>query len=167
MIINHKICCTCKNECIVTDFYKNARACKACSIAAAKKSALKNPEKRREHSRKWARNNRDKIKATYLKWKEQFPERVKAYNRLAAHRRRARMRKVGGTVRIREWFELLKQQGNKCLKCGSTENLTADHVIPISKGGLNLAENIQILCKHCNYTKHTDIVDYREASYGT
>ena len=46
----------------------------------------------------------------------------------------------------------LRDQG-KCAKCGSTENLHFDHIIPYSWGGANDYANIQLLCQECNLKK--------------
>jgi hypothetical protein len=59
-------------------------------------------------------------------------------------------------VRLRKkkyWKILVKHHGEKCNYCGSTDNLTLDHIIPLSKGGINKIENFQILCKSCNKLK--------------
>jgi len=40
-----------------------------------------------------------------------------------------------------------------CQYCGSKENLTIDHVIPISKGGTTCFENCVTCCKSCNILK--------------
>lgn len=45
--------------------------------------------------------------------------------------------------------------GNKCVACGATERLEADHNIPLARGGSNWASNIVPLCKPCNISKHT------------
>lgn len=40
-----------------------------------------------------------------------------------------------------------------CSICRSTEKLQLDHIIPVSKGGLNDPANIQVLCQRCNAIK--------------
>lgn len=53
--------------------------------------------------------------------------------------------------RVRE--EVWRRDGGKCQKCGATTGLQFDHVIPVSLGGSNTAENLQILCASCNRLK--------------
>lgn len=50
----------------------------------------------------------------------------------------------------------------KCLKCGSDENLTIDHIVPVSRGGSNRHDNLQVLCRCCNSIKSSYPADYRE-----
>lgn len=57
--------------------------------------------------------------------------------------------------------KVFKKHGRKCLSCSSTENLTLDHVIPISRGGKDEISNLQPLCKSCNCSKGTKTIDYR------
>jgi 5-methylcytosine-specific restriction endonuclease McrA len=47
----------------------------------------------------------------------------------------------------------LKEQAGKCAKCGSTENLTIDHIWPQSLGGSTTPDNLQVLCATCNQKK--------------
>lgn len=54
------------------------------------------------------------------------------------------------------------RDGCQCLKCGSTENLTLDHVVPKSKGGMDHIDNLQTLCDKCNGKKGAKTVDYRK-----
>jgi len=55
-------------------------------------------------------------------------------------------------------LEVWKRDKGKCVKCGSTDNLHFDHVIPFSRGGSSLiAKNIQILCARHNISKRDRI----------
>ena len=49
---------------------------------------------------------------------------------------------------------LINSVGGKCSNCGSTSNPTIDHVIPVSKGGHDGIENLQVLCGKCNCKKN-------------
>ena len=40
-----------------------------------------------------------------------------------------------------------------CADCGTTSNLTIDHIIPLGKGGTNTQDNLQMLCYSCNTLK--------------
>lgn len=66
-----------------------------------------------------------------------------------------------------EWELLKKQYNYTCPCCGLSEPfnqkskyLTEDHIIPLSKGGSDLIENIQPLCLSCNIKKHTKTIKY-------
>ena len=45
----------------------------------------------------------------------------------------------------------------KCVKCGSENNIHYDHIIPISKGGSTIKENLELLCQNCNLSKSDKI----------
>ncbi len=54
--------------------------------------------------------------------------------------------------------EVWKRDEGRCTKCGSTEDLHFDHIIPYSKGGSSeTAENIQLLCGRHNIEKRDNI----------
>ena len=62
-----------------------------------------------------------------------------------------------------EWQTLKAQYNWTCPCCKKSEpeiKLTEDHIIPLSKGGSDIIENIQPLCVHCNFKKHTKIFKY-------
>jgi hypothetical protein len=42
------------------------------------------------------------------------------------------------------------QRDQKCLKCGSLNNLNFDHRIPFAMGGKSNMENVRLLCRSCN-----------------
>jgi 5-methylcytosine-specific restriction endonuclease McrA len=112
-----------------------------------------NPEKEKEHIKKGSARHR----ITRKEWQRLNPLKGRQY----AHTRRARKISNGGTFTDNEFLAVCEQYGNKCLCCGSTENLTPDHIIPLSRGGKNIIENIQPLCLTCNKRKGTKIIDYR------
>jgi 5-methylcytosine-specific restriction endonuclease McrA len=59
---------------------------------------------------------------------------------------------------------LLSFYENKCVKCGSTENLEIDHIVSVylcAKGlapinELNTFKNLTVLCKSCNARRSPD-----------
>ena len=40
-----------------------------------------------------------------------------------------------------------------CSICKATNDLTVDHIIPLSSGGLTVESNLQVLCRGCNSSK--------------
>jgi 5-methylcytosine-specific restriction endonuclease McrA len=46
-----------------------------------------------------------------------------------------------------------ERDGHRCIRCGTSENLTLDHRIPIAKGGSDEASNLQTMCERCNFSK--------------
>lgn len=61
---------------------------------------------------------------------------------------------IPSAIKLQVW----KRDKGKCVKCGSTNNLHFDHIIPYSKGGSSLVvENIQLLCARHNLNKSDKI----------
>lgn len=48
---------------------------------------------------------------------------------------------------------IFKRDNYTCTYCGSHKNLTVDHILPKSKGGLNSWENLITSCFSCNSRK--------------
>lgn len=67
--------------------------------------------------------------------------------------KRNRNKKSTGSVRSLVW---IRDEG-KCKECGSIHKLQFDHIIPISKGGSDDINNLQILCQNCNLKKSNKI----------
>lgn len=117
--------------------------------------------KRRRAIRKatWAKNNRDKLNAAQARYRKttQGKDTDKA--------NKGRRRHNGATFTANEWRQLCEYYNNTCLCCGCNDcQLTPDHVIPLSKSGSGMIENIQPLCLTCNLKKGTKIHDYRQNS---
>jgi hypothetical protein len=51
---------------------------------------------------------------------------------------------------------LFRRDGNMCLYCGerfATRELTRDHVVPVSRGGKDVWQNVVTACRSCNHRK--------------
>lgn len=49
--------------------------------------------------------------------------------------------------------EVFARDGGACVRCGDTERLEVDHIIPMVRGGTDDDWNLQTLCKSCNSAK--------------
>jgi len=56
---------------------------------------------------------------------------------------------ISADTRLFVW----QRDRGRCRNCGSSKDLHFDHIIPRSKGGSSLAENIELLCQRCNLKK--------------
>jgi hypothetical protein len=49
--------------------------------------------------------------------------------------------------------QVFARDGYRCVICGSTDDLSVDHVLPIARGGTNDEWNLQTACMRCNRLK--------------
>lgn len=55
-----------------------------------------------------------------------------------------------------DWYRLRAHQiavSPRCIRCGTTERLEGDHVVPVARGGKSVAANVQTMCRSCNASK--------------
>lgn len=131
-----------------------------------------------ERAREWYANNTERAKATqkayflkhsseileYIKqWQKANPEKVKKYikkcltnnpehARIQDARRKAVYLK--GDFTYDQWEEILEQFNYCCAYClNPSDNLTMDHMEPISKDGPHTRDNVIPACGPCNSTK--------------
>jgi 5-methylcytosine-specific restriction endonuclease McrA len=140
-----KHCPNCKETKSHSEFYTHKSrsdglggVCKPCHAELLRTYREENPEKRAETNRKYYEKNREKMLEGSRKWRQTNPDKVNAKNQ----RRRARKRNAPG-------------YGNKCLYCGTEENLHIEHRIPLARGGSNHPANLAPACQSCNSSKHT------------
>lgn len=78
-------------------------------------------------------------------------------------RTRARNHKIVGVGSDEPLDEKVRQQAlqrdGKCLKCGVTNCLTIDHIVPRGAGINHHLDNLQTLCSACNATKGCRVWD--------
>lgn len=73
--------------------------------------------------------------------------------RHAKYKKRERdRRKVSGKMRaLRE--VVFSRDHNRCVMCGSSDELQLDHIVPFESGGVTTLENLRTLCRKCNTGK--------------
>ena len=66
----------------------------------------------------------------------------------------------------RLWRESIKaRDGHRCVYCGSTEDLTIDHIRPRARGGETNSTNCVTACRPCNQAKGSKhLVDFLQTS---
>jgi len=69
------------------------------------------------------------------------------------HKRRIVGANIVSNVTKDEWDSIKKKYRNRCVYCGEEKKLTIDHIIPVSKGGNHVKENIVPACISCNSRK--------------
>ena len=122
--------------------YVSARHCPACASEYNKDYYAKNTESCREYSRKYRAENTDECKATQRNWQRNNLDKCRA----SYHRRRARKAAVPSDG-------IVYQLGDRCEVCYSTENLTEEHLVAISRGGPDTIGNKATYCVSCNSSK--------------
>lgn len=56
-------------------------------------------------------------------------------------------------IRAHVVAEVYERDGNRCVYCGATENLSLDHVLPRTRGGKHKPDNLVTACCPCNSSK--------------
>lgn len=121
----------------------------------ARRWYIANAEDQRRRSREWAAANPDKVKKNAAK-------KTAEDHKAARHRRKARKLNAVGKWSAADLRIVKSILGDMCLKCGSAERISVDHVIPLAMGGSNQPTNLQPLCTSCNSRKGSrSMADYR------
>lgn len=131
---------------------------------------LENPEKFRNQRKKWSQLNPDKIIEYNIKhkdhrakltkeWIKNNPEKHKIHVKTGWQNKRARKKQAEGNINSINLNIKLKNQWNLCFWCYDSLDDTweVEHIIPLSRGGTNLDDNIVISCRNCNAQKNNKL----------
>ena len=121
------------------------------SRAIYKRNRTKRLKAHTEYNRAYYHANKEK----YRQWHQERYKRVREVEIQRVINRQKRVRERG-TYSLQDWKDLKQKHGFRCLHCGRQEpeiKLTRDHIVPLSRGGLNIISNLQPLCQPCNSRK--------------
>ena len=116
----------------------------------------KNPEKHRENARSWNKRNPIKAKENLEKWKKENQDRYKLLLRKGSAKRRATKKNNTPDLTHNQKLiiETIYLQRLRLEKRFGIQ-FHVDHVIPISKGGLHIPSNLQVLPAKLNLKKNS------------
>jgi 5-methylcytosine-specific restriction endonuclease McrA len=171
-----KVCRKCQKTCLVTDFYNKDSKCKSCAKEYAKAWAKANPEKykkqwQKKNKKRWIEQKQDqeymlkkaiyrqensqKRVATAKAWNEANKQRY--HQHVATSHIKRKISKEANAYKILD-KEFKKLYSSPCAFCGSTEKITMDHIVPISRSGNHSIGNLQPLCRRCNSSKKSRFI---------
>jgi len=111
----------------------------------------KNKASKSEYDAERYKIMREEIGGKVVEWRRENPEKLKAQRT----NRKARIRGADGSHTSKDIERILSLQSNRCACClvCVKKSYHVDHIFPVSKGGSNYPENLQILCPTCNIKK--------------
>lgn len=122
----------------------------------------KNKESRNAYSAKWRLENKSRMSKLLADWRAKNPGYVAKWkaqnpqlNRVYKNNYRASKLKNGGKLSNGLADRLFKLQRGKCACCSQPlgDDYQMDHIMPLSLGGANTDDNIQLLRQRCNNQK--------------
>ena len=176
--VKHKVCHCCHVDKPLEGFYRRKDRpdghdfrCKECDDEKSRAYRRSDPDKIKEKIHKyyltykekdidrylargriWKHNNHDKVMALSRRYRENNREAYRFRESNQQHKRRA----AGGNFTAVEWEQMQKDYNYFCAYCGQKKKLTMDHIVPISKGGRHIGDNIVPACLSCNSQKWND-----------
>lgn len=180
----HRFCTKCEIEKPLEAFHAHPRGafgrdpmCKDCRSAYHVVRKQRDPERLKERNRLWRRKDREKrpeyYEDLYLKNKEEYRERDRAYRKAKPEKvreknLRRKSSKLKAKVEAVDYKAIIDQYGYHCYLCNkpidptaksrTTAGLTFDHVVPLTPRpgepqGSHTADNIRPAHHACNVRK--------------
>ncbi len=113
------------------------------------KRSKRTPEQNRAHQRAWAARNPDKVAAKWEKYQAALAAAGPGWDSTA-------------------WNAALSLiWAGECAYCRRTDQpMTADHVVPLTRGGSHRPENLVPACKQCNSSKGSRLLtEWRDGAH--
>ena len=134
----------------------------------------KNKERLRIKQQKYVEENKDKIRERQRKYYYDNPEHMKKLRKAQYKKHQEKLVNDQKRIRKQRRQYLEKYLGGKCVRCGATEKLDFDHIIPADKSytiGSNItcfsleelileADKCQLLCRPCHIQKGKESGDF-------
>ena len=155
-------CSDCKIEYESKRFKKKPRACAdglfRCKSCAHKQRLLKYNHSSKGKLAYQRYSQTDKFKTTTKRYRA-TPKGKAKINEIANRHywkdpNYHRIKAVARTHKVEpELLTTIRERDKVCQLCKTDQNLTFDHIHPVSRGGLGATDNLQILCGPCNSFK--------------
>ena len=99
----------------------------------------RNKKRYNENSKRWAQKNPHKSQASTHQTtvRKRYPEAFEASNIV--------------TAELSDWLK--EHRGCECAYC-EAQATHIDHIVPLSREGSHTWDNIQLICKNCNFGKN-------------
>ncbi len=103
--------------------------------------------------KEYYKKNKDKTLEVNKKYRKKNKDKIKIINAIFTHRRRTLERNKKFLLTKKD-FKKIKDRDKVCIYCGSKKQLSYDHIIPLSKNGTSMFNNMVIACMPCNISKN-------------
>jgi 5-methylcytosine-specific restriction endonuclease McrA len=172
----YKICGRCQKEKRLF-FFSNCAArsdgldnrCKQCKKEVREQPKIREYNKKK--SREWRLANPERYRENIDRWNEENEEYRKTMQRSWVRNNRFRVRQTKAAYKIRrkkwesggkvDYDVILMRDGFVCHICGNDvepEDVSFDHVIPLSKGGRHSMDNVHVSHLRCNVKKNARLI---------
>jgi 5-methylcytosine-specific restriction endonuclease McrA len=130
-------------------------------------------EREKQRVRIFTKEQKERMRQASERRKRENPQRFREQATIRAARRKARQLANTETQITPEQISVLYlMQGKKCGTCKTRIFKTGphkyeiDHVMPLARGGAHHIDNLQLLCRHCNRSKHAKHPDEWAKKHG-
>lgn len=117
--------------------------------AKRKQYRINNKQKELARARKYRKDNKERISVWKREYRKTHQSAIKEYKR----KRRALKSLVSEHFTAADEKYILDLFHHRCFICGSTDDITIDHVYPLSAGFALTRQNACVLCKYHNCVK--------------